>query len=182
MAKLTERQEALLKKLQALAERGVGGEKANAQRMLDDMLKKLGLTMEDLIEDPVDVRLIKYKDELQKKFYNQVIASVMGNISIWGHKQYKKTLIFEATHTEYIEIKAKCIFFFRDYIRQRQLFYKAYIQKNELYRKNEGEKQEDDKMSEEEYWELMQMMKGIEKKEFRTQLDKKPMQIEHKDE
>lgn len=40
----------LLQKLKALADRGVGGEKVNAQRKLDEYMRKHGYTLEDLDE------------------------------------------------------------------------------------------------------------------------------------
>lgn len=182
MGQDTQKRDALLKKLKVLAERGVGGEKENAQLMLDRMLKKCGMTYEDLEAEVVDVHTIQFKDDLHEKFTHQIIASVLGKVTTWGYKRLKKTIIFESSLAEFIEIKAKRDFFFRDYIRQQQLFYKAYIQKNELYAKTEGEPEGDSKMSMKEYMELMSMMSGIEKQTFRTQLDKKPMQIEHNDE
>lgn len=179
MSEDLEKRNALLKKLKTMMERGgTKGERDNAEFMLKKLLAKHGMTMEDLEIEVVDVRLLKYKDELHQKFIHQIIGNVMGSIDTWTHKRLKKTIIFESTLVEFIEIEAKVDFFFRDYIRQRQMFYKAYIQKNELFKKSDGPAQE---VSQEEYEELIRMMQGIEKKIFRTQVDKKPAQIEHKE-
>lgn len=170
--KISDKKIALLKKLKALADRGVGGEKENAQSMLDKMLKENNLTLEDLEGETVDIHLIKYTDEFQKKFLHQIISSVMGKISTWTHPHYKKQVIFESTVAEYIEIKAKYRFYFRDLIEQRQLFYKAYIQRNELYIKDS--KPEDRELTQKEMEELLkmsQMMLGIDKKTFHKQLE-----------
>ena len=48
---MTDKQRELLKKLQALAERGVGGEKEGAERKLKELIKKYGIEEDGLLED-----------------------------------------------------------------------------------------------------------------------------------
>lgn len=45
---MTDKQRELLKKLQALAERGVGGEKETAERKLKQLIKKYGIEEAEL--------------------------------------------------------------------------------------------------------------------------------------
>lgn len=44
-----------LKKLRRLADGGVDGEKDNAQRRIEELMSKYGITEDDFIEDKVDV-------------------------------------------------------------------------------------------------------------------------------
>nr|DAU15145.1 MAG TPA: Protein of unknown function (DUF2786) [Caudoviricetes sp.] len=55
---------ARIKKLQALAERGVGGEKETAQRMLDKMLKENGITtLKELENEEYEYTLYSWSRE-----------------------------------------------------------------------------------------------------------------------
>lgn len=67
---------ARLLKIQALAKRGVGGEKENAQRMLVKLLAKHGLTVDDLTNpDDQKVRTrLAYKTSTDKMLAMQLIA------------------------------------------------------------------------------------------------------------
>lgn len=70
---------ARLAKLLALAQRGVGGEKDNAQRMLEKLLAKHGMTLADLLDDgekKADLR-IPFKGVEDRKLVFQVIAAVL---------------------------------------------------------------------------------------------------------
>lgn len=48
-----------LKKLLALAERGCGGEAENARRLLEEHLRKYGMTLEDICENKTSRRTFK---------------------------------------------------------------------------------------------------------------------------
>ena len=57
-AQMTDKQRELLKKLQALAERGVGGEKETAERKLKQLIEKYGIEEAELSDDkPMDFEL-----------------------------------------------------------------------------------------------------------------------------
>jgi len=58
---------AKLKKLKALSERGEGGEKENAARMLTVMLKKYGLTLAELHSERVTARYFRFKNEYEEE-------------------------------------------------------------------------------------------------------------------
>lgn len=58
-----------IKKLQALAERGVGGEKETAAKMLQRLLEKNGIsTLEELEKDEAEYFLFSYKAQTLKDF------------------------------------------------------------------------------------------------------------------
>lgn len=56
----------LLKKLKALAERGVGGEKEGAQKKMEQLMKKYGIEDIDLLEEKVEDYDFRYHDEIGK--------------------------------------------------------------------------------------------------------------------
>lgn len=68
-----------IKKLKALAERGVGGEKETAEKMLQRLLKKNGIsTLEELEEDEVEYFLFSYKGRHEIKLLKQCMYKVLG--------------------------------------------------------------------------------------------------------
>ena len=64
---MTDKERELLIKIKALAEHGVGGEKINAQKMLEKLMKKLDITTEDLENNDLQVFHFKYKQGKELK-------------------------------------------------------------------------------------------------------------------
>ncbi len=56
-----------LKKLYALAMRGVGGEKETAQAILDKLLKKYAMTIDDLDEEVIQEYELEYHGKEQDR-------------------------------------------------------------------------------------------------------------------
>lgn len=68
-----------IKKLQALAERGVGGEKTTAEKMLKKMLEKNGISsLDELEKDEVEYFLFSYRGRHEIKLLKQCMYKVMG--------------------------------------------------------------------------------------------------------
>lgn len=74
-------------KIRALAERGVGGEKATAQAKLDKLLSDNGLTLDDLTDEDTHYYLFSYTDRFTRKLLCQVIYKILGADS--GSKFYR---------------------------------------------------------------------------------------------
>lgn len=74
---IDEKKRELLKKLQALAERGVGGEKEGAQRKLEQLMKKYGLEDADLSEDEEEDHDFKYHNEFEKQLLRQIFYKIV---------------------------------------------------------------------------------------------------------
>ena len=61
-----------LKKLHALAMRGVGGEKEQAQKILEKLMQKYGISLNDLDEEQIREFDIVYHGEIARKLLLQV--------------------------------------------------------------------------------------------------------------
>jgi len=68
-----------IKKLYALALRGVGGEKEQAKALLDKMLQKYALSLDDLDEEKVNRYILEYHGKEQEKLLIQTIYKVTGS-------------------------------------------------------------------------------------------------------
>jgi hypothetical protein len=166
----------LLKKLKELADRGVDGEKQTAERMLQQMMKKHGITWEELNGDErTDHEFFASKD--QKQFLHQVAASVLGRITVQRlvkDRKYKKSIFIKCTDAEFIEINAKFNFYWQAYQRDLDTFYHAFIQKNRLFKKpEESDYDNQPEITPKERARLMKlslMMEGLDRHQFHKQL------------
>lgn len=69
---------ALLKKIRALAEHGVGGEAENAEKLLARMMKKYGISEAELDEETRVRHDFTYHGGEEKKILRQVVYKVTG--------------------------------------------------------------------------------------------------------
>lgn len=179
---MSEKIRELARKLLELANQGIGGEKENAQTMLDRLLKQHGLSIEDLLQEqmrPVHFRK-RIKDPMkQNAFLLQIAASVIGSKRVsesWVVRNTSDNTLYykiDLTAAEEIEIKAKYDFYWRDYTEQADVFRDAYIQKNKLYANPDKDNGGPGELTDEEFEKMQKtakMMRGIEEKIFLKQL------------
>lgn len=159
----------LAKKLRALADRGVDGEKINAEIKLTALLAKHGLSIADLDDDRVNHEQFIYKNG-QAIILSHVIWRTMPDVKIWGSKRKRNAFIIECTHAQKIEILALFDFYRKAYLKELKIFNKAFILKNDLAT-NPKEGEQIPEMSNEEAMKLRNLMKGIDQQNrFKAQL------------
>ena len=66
----------LMKKLMALAERGVGGEKETTKRKLAQLMDKYGVSDADLSDEALEDHEYKYRDQNEKKLLRQIFYKI----------------------------------------------------------------------------------------------------------
>lgn len=148
----------LLRKIKDLAERGVGGEKINAQRMLRELMEKCGLREGDLEECELDRREFYFASKREMAILGQVIYKVLDRTS--GIYQRGKILGCFCTAAQEIEIEFLFDFYKRLYRREEEVFYNAFVQKHKIFgRLQEGEAPQE--VSEEEYAKMCGMMRAM---------------------
>lgn len=134
---MDEKTQARIKKLQALAERGVGGEKETAARKLQELLKKNGISsVEELAQDEYIFTLFSYNGVLGRKLLSQCIYKVMGYDS--DRTQYKpphtrQKIGVYCTKAQKLEIELEYEFYERLFEEQQELFLSAFIQKQRIF-------------------------------------------------
>ena len=136
---MANRQE-LLKKLKALAEQGVGGEKLNAQKKLDALMKKYGISEEELSDDmPIECEFT-FSGEREKGLLSQIIYKVTNQSGTTYRFRYtdsnrlcRTKLGCRATKAQKIEIDFLFDFYKKLYVKEEIMFYKAFVQKHKLF-------------------------------------------------
>lgn len=172
----------LARKLNALAVGGVGGEKETAAIMLQRLLRKHNLTIED-------IEGIEIKDHFfemvrdEERLFLQVVVSSFPGLKIYdtrGNKTARKHLriIVKCTAAQAVEIHAKFDFYLNAWRADLKTFFSAFVHKNHLGKPlTEAEENEPEKplSSEEkaELWRISNMMNGLDKHHFHKQLKNK---------
>lgn len=96
-----------LKKIKALAERGVGGEKETAMRMYEELKTRYELEDEDIMMDAVTLHWFRYVDELEEKVLRWIFCKVTGSTTYYiyrGKYSRRKKRGCDCTEIEAVEI------------------------------------------------------------------------------
>ena len=123
-------------KLKALADKGKDGEKYNAQKQLDRIMKKYNITMEMLLVEEQEIIAFKIPMRLHDLFL-RIGMSVTGIKRFWGKSKAKRSFVYaKVTRAEEAEIRAKWNFYSRVWEEEVTLFLYAFTNKNELFPKD----------------------------------------------
>lgn len=173
------------KRLKALSDRGIDGEKENAITMLFRFMEKHGITSEMIEGRIVKKHSIFLEPMFEKRFFRQICANVLGGgfkMIEYTYKQSKARVNvgknrygIECTDAEFIEIGAKHEFYFKHFLHELDIFRSAFIQKNKIYQKqddNDGDDEEQELTLEERQrlFKVANIMQGIDAKTFLKQL------------
>lgn len=129
----------LLKKLQALAERGVGGEKETAERKLKQLMKKYGIDKLEFEEDKLEEFEFKYSNPQEEQLIRQLFFKMFGKG--WRSKSYtyrcgkgsKSIRGIECTKAEGIQLQIEYEFYKQLWQEEMKLFWDAFIQKHHIF-------------------------------------------------
>lgn len=159
----------LAKKLKRLADGGAGGEKYNAQRQLDRIMAKHGITKGDLEED--SLWEIEFKvPQSDGDLLVQVSMSVVGKAP--GRKVSRTKYVIQMTKLQEAEIRAKFSFYQRVYKDQLKLFYHAFIIKNGIFDKTMEPRDPESLTPEEriQIAKILELSQSIERSEYHKPL------------
>lgn len=177
---MTERERILqkIKRVQALAERGVAGERESAAATLDRLMKQYGISEADIAEERREMAWFRYKTLIERKLLAQVIYAVTGRIGSGCVGAYTgrkiKQLGIECTAAERLEIKFDYDFFRAALEEEMERFYSAFVMKNRIYPpdgKECEELPEPEETSMEESLKLSALMMGMDTHTRRAALE-----------
>ena len=130
----------LLRKIQALAERGVGGEKRNAEELLARMMAAYSITEQDLKKDEIKFQTFPYKTDLDRRLIKQMIYMVTGETPC-GVKRVAtgrtlKEVGVDCTDAQRVEIEIARRFYAEAMEKDLDVFFVAFCKRNNLYPPN----------------------------------------------
>ncbi len=155
---------ALLKKIRALAERGVGGEADNAEEILRRLMEKYGVSEDELDEEERRRHDFEYHGKEQEKLLRQVVYKVTGGYAYnlvyrASGRKVKTRLGADCAAAEKVEIEFLFDFYTRLWERERDAFLSAFIQKHRIFTiRDDIEPQE---VSREELLKMQALMLGM---------------------
>ena len=165
------------KKLKALSDRGVGGEKINADAMLTAFLKKHGLTIQDIEDEKKSDYFFKLKKG-QSDLWAQIVHCVNKDIKAYDvpaakAKEFKlksRTFI-TCTAQEYFIIDSMLSFYWPIYEKELRVFWRAFCVANDLLVKSNKTTDDLSKDELEEYLRASKMAKSVRSESFRKQIE-----------
>ena len=156
-----------LKKLYALALRGLDGETEQAQALLEKLSKKYGMCLSDLDEEVEREYHIKYSGKTERRLLAQIVYKVTNEKNRTYGLEYTKSgrtcntaLGVVCTEAQKLEIEFLFDFYKKLLEKETERFFSAFIQKHRLFGNlKEGEEGAD--ISEEELRRMYLIMQGL---------------------
>lgn len=132
-----------LRKVYQLAQKGADGERENAQRALDALLKKYGLDITDISDEERTAVRIKYTKTIHKRLLRQIVAAVLQQNNVTSYiYTYGKAIGFDLTKAEEVEVR----FLFKEYKRiwedEQNDVFTAFCMKHQLLAPSTGSEEE----------------------------------------
>ena len=141
-----------LKKIKALADNGVSGEAENAKQILNDLLLKYNITIDELISTEKETYSFEFKNKSQKELLFQIYGKVTNKprLSYYTYRTVKNCIGFDLTPMQYAEInllygvysealESEKKILSKRHKEERNLFTAAFIRKHNIYPDVESE-------------------------------------------
>ena len=164
----------LMKKLMALAERGIGGEKETAKRKLAQLMDKYGVSDADLSDEALEDHEYKYRDQNEKKLLRQIFYKINHERDVLIYSQGRgmhSILIFRATKAEAIQAGIEYEFYRQLWKEEQDFLMECFIQKHRLFRLDPDAPTQD--LDEETSKRMWQMMQAMEDKQLQRMIESK---------
>lgn len=129
---------ARLRKIKSLADRGEGGEAANAAALLDIIAAEHGIDLDAIDEDIVREHIFKVGvDGWRHKLFCQIVWCRDREMELHSYRSGRRPKGYDAiklrcTDDLFVEAVAAFEVLSRDYDRQRKAFYRAFLEANDL--------------------------------------------------
>lgn len=174
---IDEKKRELLKKLQTLAERGVGGEKVGAQMKLEQLMKKYGVEETDLSEEKEKGYVFRYHDDFEKQILWQLFYKIVPDFEsrtyCHAHGRGSKTeFIIYCTKAQELQIRIEYDFYRDLWKEEVNFFLKAFVQKHQIFGETTSKGDAcTTSMSQEDIFRMVQMMEGMKNKSIQPMLE-----------
>lgn len=160
-----------LQKLYNLAQRGVGGEKDNAEALLQKLLNKYNLTLADITEDSKSIRTVKYYSIQEQSLIAQLLWKLF-DIQRIEYIPKEKTIVMELTDVQWIELSEHLKFYIPLFREERKALMQqvlhAFFIKHNIFGENAASNSNE--ISMEDYSKLLDLASSMQDKTYRKTL------------
>ncbi|MDO4989336.1 MAG: hypothetical protein Q4E45_02410 [Eubacteriales bacterium] len=140
---MNDKNQELLRKLKALADRGVGGEKENARRILQELLDKYNIAEADLDDDILEEHTFRACGARERTLLIQTCFRVTnGDRQVYSYQNGKGSrseICCNCTKAEAVRIGFEFDFFRELWKDEEKMFFLAFIQKHRIFSDKPGE-------------------------------------------
>lgn len=155
-----------LKKIYSLALNGIDGEQEQAQKILDKLLDKYSLSLEEIEEEKIKCFNAKFKGAEEEMLLAQVIYKVTNDKDCFGdyydtrtNRKIPSTLWVNCTDVQRVEIDFLFDFYKTLWKQEKKAFFRAFIEKHRIFGNTDtGEKKS---LSREELMKMYAMMNSM---------------------
>ena len=163
----------LIKKVKALADRGVGGEKEDAAKLLEKLMKKYGIEEADISEDIEEIQSFSYHGEFEHRLLLQIFykhfPDIRGRVRTLPYgKGSRSTFFISCTKAQGIEIAIEFDFCRELWKEEVNFFYQAFITKHDIYPQKAYEHPSE--LSLKDSYRMAMMMQGLSDKTLRPRI------------
>jgi len=157
-----------IKKVKELAENGIDGEKENAKSLLEKLLKKHKVSLEELVDIQTKQYKFCYKTKFERSILFQCLAKY-ANINTYRNclnnrgKLQKNTISVELTPLQFLDVSASSKYYVKLFTKEMDLFFTAFISKHHIFREKQDGDEENNKsvLTEEESMAIVNMMRAM---------------------
>lgn len=180
---------ARLAKLMALSERGVGGERDTAERLLHELADRHGISLDDIGSDVEHEYVVKIRHPWQRTIFIQLLGLM--RIEQYGDRHAAKLSLYKrkvrsgsrsrrkivdqfftvCTDAQWLELEAKYVVLCADYDRQIKAFPLAFLIRNNLLMPYNPDAKAPTAKEDEEYLTAETLACGISKSSLNKQLE-----------
>lgn len=130
----------LVRRLKALAERGIDGEKVTAEKFLKSLMKKFGFSEQDLVSEEVTQHTF-IVNKHQMKLFIQIVCKITDTNSVrTGKVRYAKSgrlvkdsIAISLTAVQAVEIQLQYEFYWKLFCEELDVFTLAFCTQNKLF-------------------------------------------------
>jgi len=160
-----------IRKILALAEQGVGGERENAKSILQKLLDKHGLTVEDIVREEKDqqqqIYSFRYKSKLESDLLHQCYCCVIPQSERTHYKRRgRKCLGFKLTLLQKLELENYWNYFRGLWKQELKLFFLTFIHKHDIFAHTTSPSDMESKLTQEELDRMMDLMSGLSRSNY----------------
>lgn len=120
-------------KLKALSERGVNGEKENATKLLEKLMKKYGISEEEIKSEEKKTVWITLKNTAERRICAQILYAFFDDADLWQRHGHRTKYWTELTTAQEIEFRYILSTYLSSFYEEQDIFIHAFIQKNKIF-------------------------------------------------
>lgn len=167
-----------LRKMKALASRGVGGERKNAERLMALIAAEYGIDLDQFDDEELKTFYITLPKKISRKLlcqlcalkrkelelYGALVSKEDDRLTMWGTSRMNRYAIKSCTDAEWVEMLAKLKILTRAFNKQVEEFYSAFLFANDLMVEADEDDEKELSLAERQrFHRIARMSMGIEK-------------------